>query len=56
MADVVRNFLTEEDAVSTVEIILILVVLIALVVIFKDQLTSLVTNILNKVTTQSNSI
>ena len=41
-----REFLWEEDAVGVVEIILILVVLIALVMIFKDQLTSLVKNIL----------
>ena len=56
MTEIIRSFASEEDAVSTVEIILILVVLIALVVIFKDQLTSLVTNILSKVTSQSNSI
>ena len=51
-----REFLWEEDAVGVVEIILILVVLIALVRIFKDQLTSLVKNILSKITKQSNSI
>ena len=51
-----RDFLREEDAVGVVEIILILVVLIALVMIFKDQLTSLVKNILSKITKQSNSI
>ena len=51
-----REFLWEEDAVGVVEIILILVVLIALVMIFKDQLTSLVKNILPKITKQSNSI
>lgn len=56
MGEQIRNFFMEEDAVSTVEIILILVVLIALVVIFKEQLTSLVRSILNKVTSQSNSI
>lgn len=56
MADIIRSFIAEEDAVSTVEIILILVVLIALVVLFKDQLTSLVSNILSKVTNQSNAI
>ena len=37
-------------------VILILVVLISLVVIFKQQLTSLVKNILSKITKQSNSI
>mgnify|MGYP004478175245 FL=1 len=52
----VRDFLREEDAVGVVEIILILVVLIGLVMIFKDQLTSLVKNILSKITKQSNSI
>ena len=51
-----KAFLQEEDAVGVVEIILILVVLIGLVMIFKDQLTSLVENILSKITKQSNSI
>ena len=51
-----KDFLQEEDAVGVVEIILILVVLIGLVMIFKDQLTSLVENILAKITKQSNSI
>ena len=47
-----KDFLQEEDAVGVVEIILILVVLIGLVMIFKDQLTSLVENILSKITKQ----
>ena len=51
-----KDFLQEEDAVGVVEIILILVVLIGLVMIFKDKLTSLVENILSKITKQSNSI
>ena len=51
-----KKFMMEEDAVGVVEIILILVVLIGLVVIFKSQLTSLVESILEKVTSQSNSI
>ena len=51
-----KDFLQEEDAVGVVEIILFLVVLIGLVMIFKDQLTSLVENILSKITKQSNSI
>ena len=51
-----EDFLHEEDAVGVDEIILILVVLIGLVMIFKDQLTSLVENILSKITKQSNSI
>ena len=51
-----KAFVAEEDAVGVVEIILILVVLISLVVIFKQQLTSLVKNILSKITKHSNSI
>ena len=51
-----KAFAAEEDAVGAVEIILILVVLIGLVIIFKEQLTSLVRNILSKITSQSNSI
>ena len=51
-----REFWQEEDAVGVVEIILILVVLIGLVLIFKEQLTSLVKNILSKITNQRNSI
>lgn len=41
---------------ATREGVKIIVVLISLVVIFKQQLTSLVKNILSKITKQSNSI
>ena len=51
-----KEFVAEEDAVGGVEIILILVVLISLVVIFKEQLTALVKKILAKITKQSNAI
>lgn len=54
--EVVKEFMREEDAVGVVEIILILVVLISLVIIFKEQLTNLVQAILSKITKQSNSI
>ena len=50
------DFIKEEDAISVVEIILIVVVLIGLVVIFKNQLVSLVQSILSKITSQSESI
>ncbi|MDO4677287.1 MAG: Flp1 family type IVb pilin [Blautia sp.] len=54
--EIAEEFAKEEDAVGVVEIILILVVLIGLVIIFKDQLTALVEKILSKITKQSNSI
>ena len=56
LRQLIKEFAMEEDAVGVVEIILILVVLISLVIIFKEQLTSLVKKILSKITKQSNTI
>ena len=50
----VQAFLKDEQGITTVEIILILVVLISLVI--KKQLTNLVNKIFSKITSQSNSI
>ena len=52
----VWDVVKEEDAVGVVEIILILVVLIGLVIIFKEQITNLVNSLLSKIAKQSNSI
>ncbi len=52
-------FVPEEGdnrGIGTVELILILVVLIGLVLIFKQQLTTIVNNIFNTITTRSNAI
>ena len=46
----IRDMLKDDSGVGVVEIILILVVLIALVVIFKEQLTALVRNIFSSIT------
>lgn len=51
-----RDFLREEEGLGTVEIILIIVVLIGLVIIFKEQLRSLVESIFEKITADSNTI
>ena len=51
-----NDFWMDEDAVGVVEIILILVVLISLVLIFKEQLTAIVQNIFNKISKQSSSV
>lgn len=56
LARQIRAFARDEQGVGVVEIILILVVLISLVILFKGQLTSLVTGILQKITSQSNGI
>lgn len=52
----VREFWEEEDGVGVVEIILILVVLIGLVLIFKDQLTTLVNNIFKTIKAQAGKV
>ena len=51
-----KELLKDEEGLTTVEIILILVVLIALVLIFKEQMTEIVNNIFKTITSQSNKI
>ncbi len=46
----------ERAGMSVVELLLILVVLIALVLIFKNQMTNLVNTIFRKITSQSSGI
>lgn len=46
----------EEDGMATVEIILIVVVLVGLVILFKGQITKVVTDIFKKITTQTNKV
>ena len=52
----IKDFLTEEDGIGTVEMILILVVLIGLVLIFKSQLTALVNDIFEKINSQAGRV
>ena len=52
----IREFIREEDGVGVVELILILVVLIGLVLIFKDQLTSLVNDIFDTITKKAGKV
>lgn len=54
--DNIRFVLEDESGLSVVEIILILVVFIALVLIFKTQLISLVNSIFEKITSESSGI
>lgn len=52
----VRQFLSEEDGMGTVEVILIIVVLVGLVVIFKEKITDIVNSIFTKITNQTKKI
>ena len=51
-AELMKN----EDGIGTVEMILILVVLIGLVLIFKEKLTSLVGDIFKTISSKSKSV
>ena len=50
------DFLQNNDGIGTVEMILILVVLIGLVLIFKEKLTSLVGDIFKTISSKSKSV
>ena len=51
-----RQFLTEEDGMGTVEVILIIVVLVGLVIIYKEKITEVVNSIFTKITNQTKKI
>lgn len=51
-----QQFLKEEDGMGTVEVILIIVVLVGLVVLFKDQVTEIVESLFKKITSQTGKL
>ncbi|MGN1196356.1 MAG: Flp1 family type IVb pilin [Acetatifactor sp.] len=50
-----KDFIKEEDGMGTVEIVLIIVVLVGLVVIFRNQLTRIVNSLFSKITAQTDT-
>ncbi|MBQ9609332.1 MAG: hypothetical protein IJV15_07820 [Lachnospiraceae bacterium] len=51
-----KRFLQEEEGMGVVEVILIIVVLIAMVAIFKDQIEELVNNIWKSINKDAKNI
>lgn len=51
-----KDFAVEEDGMGTVEVILIIVVLVGLVLIFKEQITKIVNSIFTKITKQTDKV
>lgn len=51
-----RNHFMSEDGIGVVEMILILVILIALVLVFKDKVKGIVEQALSKIGTDSTTI
>ena len=52
----IMSFAKDDKGVGVVELILILVVLIGLVVIFRDQLTSLINGIFQRIVDDSSAV
>ena len=52
----IKDYMVEDDAIGVVEIILILVVLIALVLLFKNQITKVVNNAFSSFNDDSSEI
>ena len=52
----VKAFLEDQRGISTVEIILLLFVIIGLILVFKQQITELVQNIFDSITSESDEV
>jgi len=52
MSNFIKTFWQEEDGLQTVEIVLIITVVAAVVVIFRNQITTMVTNLLQNAENQ----
>lgn len=51
-----KQFLAEEDGMGTVEIILIIVVLVGLVILFRNEISAIVETLFAKITSQTNKL
>lgn len=51
-----RSFARDNRGMGTVEIILIIVVLVGLVIIFRNQISSIVNSLFSRITSQTNNI
>lgn len=52
----IKNFWDDESGMGVVEVVLIIIVLVGLVMLFKKQITSLVTMLLSKMSSQAKQI
>ena len=56
MKDRIRKFVKDNSGIGIVEIILILVILIALIVIFREKITAIVNTAFTNIQNDSNTI
>ncbi len=50
------ELLREEDGMGTVEVILIIVVLVGLVILFREQITRIINDLFKKITAQTGRV
>ena len=51
-----KNKVNDEDGIGVIEVILILLVLVGLVIIFKDEITSLARSIFSNINSQASGV
>lgn len=56
MKQELREFFCQEDGVGVIELVLVLVVLIGLVIIFKEQINKLLENIFKEINNQAKEV
>lgn len=56
MNKIIRVFKSKQEAVGIIEVILILVVIIGLVLIFKDQISDIITDAMKSITNDAGKI
>ncbi len=54
--DLLKAYLEDEEGMGTVEVILIIVVLVGLVLIFKNQITAIINTLFDSITNKSNQV
>ena len=54
--NIIKEFIKEDDGIGEVEIILILVVLVGLVIVFKDNISKIVGDAFENITDDTNDI
>jgi Flp pilus assembly pilin Flp len=51
-----RSFIMEEDGMGTVEIVLIVIVLVGLVAVFKEQISGIVEQVIENIRTKASDV
>lgn len=56
ITNLLKQYVEDEEGVGVIEVVLILVVLIGLVLVFKDKISTLLNNVFTKINTSANEL